>query len=232
MARLFAKANPDNISLSGHFGDPAALTLYAVIKASARDTNGSEIISLGDVVTMRLGGSGQLDGVYYNGGYNSLFSGTNVQTGAYKRCGYSVASGNQEIYVDGVQKATDTVAGAPSYTIGANTLIGKHGNGGTLNDMDGDIAELAVWNRRLTADEHAMLGAKLLSPLFIPSGLLFYLPMIRDIKDLRSATALTVNGTTVSDHPRIIYPKNFRLVPFAAAAAPTFKSRLGLLGVG
>lgn len=230
MARLFAKANPDNISFTGHLGDPSAITVAAWIKASARDTSGSEIISLGDSVIMRLGGSGQLDGIYYDGAYESLFSGTSVQTGVYVHCCYSVSDGAQEIYTNGASRATATAAGAPAYTVGANTFIGKHGNGGTNNDMDGDIAELAVWNRVLSDDEVAILGADRFSPAFIPNGLIFYLPMIRDIKDLKAATSLTINGTTVSDHPRIIYPSNYNIAPFTAVAAGT--SVKDIIGMG
>jgi hypothetical protein len=109
------------------------------------------------------------------------------------------SSTSRTAYLDGVAGTVNTgsnLNGTPDNTcIGARyatTFGGFH---------PGDIAEAAIWNVSLTAAEIAAM-AKGVSPRLIrPTARVFYAPLIRDVLDLRGR-ALTVTGTTVSDHPR------------------------------
>lgn len=121
---------------------------------------------------------------------------------------FSSTTNNPLWYQDGVSQ-TVTEAIAPSGTAGyasddGTLTIGAYDDG-SAEYADGKIAELAIWNRELTAAEAAILGIGF-SPLFIPNGLVFYAPMIRGLQDLKSGNVGTATNAVVYPHPRIIYP--------------------------
>jgi hypothetical protein len=95
------------------------------------------------------------------------------------------------------ENPTGSFAAATAYN------IGRRGGDG-LEDFDGKVAEVAYWNRALSAAEIASL-AKGLSPNCVWGGLKFYSHLIRDIRDDAGALPLSTTGTTVFAHPRIIY---------------------------
>lgn len=112
------------------------------------------------------------------------------------------------IYVDGAS-VTVTENVAPSGTANTNTdayVIGNRTNDNARN-WAGDLCEFAVWDRILTATEVDAIGADGYSPLFYPSSLVEYVPLIRDISS-RKLAAPTSSGTVVQVHPRIIYPSS------------------------
>jgi hypothetical protein len=109
------------------------------------------------------------------------------------------------IYLNGTEIA--------SYFTGVNgdtptALTGLWSVGGRPEDdtrnFDGQIAEVGLWNRVLTAAEIALL-ANAYSPVLIPNSLLFYTDLIRNTANRRGAAASTVDGTTVNPHPRVIH---------------------------
>ena len=81
-----------------------------------------------------------------------------------------------------------------------NTTLGAYFNG--------SIAEAGVWNVALNSDEIASLSKGFPCRLVRPSALQFYSRLIRNVMDIRNAVTLSElgTGTTVSEHPRIIYP--------------------------
>ena len=96
-----------------------------------------------------------------------------------------------------------------------NTPSGSWSAGGRIFDDIRNVAmrhaELAVWNRVLSAAEIAIL-ADGYSPLFINNSLVFYPQsgMVRETpNDYISGNAATLDGTTVIEHPPgIIYPSS------------------------
>jgi hypothetical protein len=75
----------------------------------------------------------------------------------------------------------------------------------TSQSLNGDLAEVAIWDTNLNTDEINALS-KGFKPFRIrPQSLWLYVPFIRDVHDLRAARTLTLTGnalTTVS-HPRV-----------------------------
>lgn len=70
----------------------------------------------------------------------------------------------------------------------------------------GDIAEVAVWwNTNLTAAGFAALAAGFSPRAVRAASLVHYLPLVNDATDFCKSPYPTVVGTTVTDHPRIIY---------------------------
>ena len=87
-----------------------------------------------------------------------------------------------------------------------NVSVGMMRDSSPDQEMSGDLAEAAVWDVALTDAEVAILAAGY-SPLFVrPQSLIFYAPLIRGLNDKVGGLTLTADGTTVSAHPRIIYP--------------------------
>lgn len=123
------------------------------------------------------------------------------------------------IYLNGVSQ-TVVIGTTPSGTRTDNAEVYNIGNRGDNNNRNwgGDLAEFAIWDRILSDGEAAALG-KGYSPLFLLQGLVEYVPMVRDLVSRKNA-APTATGTTISVHPRIIYPSAVQARRFSTAAAP------------
>jgi hypothetical protein len=145
-------------------------------------------------------------------------------TGAWQHVCVTFLAGSStgiRLYVNGVEDAN-----SPSSSIGitnsgasANVQLQIGNAHDFTRDIDGKLAEVAGWNRVLSAEEIAAL-AKGFSPKFFP-GLAFYAPLVRDDADVVSGTDASVNGTpSVFPHPPIIYPSRPLAVSPAAPAAP------------
>lgn len=93
----------------------------------------------------------------------------------------------------------------------------------------GHIAEAAIWDltnwgandaAREAAFEKALESlAAGYSPLFYQLGLVAHWNLVRDINDKVGSFSLTASGTTVSNHPAIIYPAPTQ-VNYTTAAVP------------
>jgi len=91
--------------------------------------------------------------------------------------------------------------------------------------INGRISDLAIWPTRALTLAEATLLCKFYSPLVVRRGLGFYLPAIRDWRDLIGGVPESGGpGAQVYPHPRIIYPKRQQIISAAptAAAAVTF----------
>lgn len=70
--------------------------------------------------------------------------------------------------------------------------------------LDGNIAEVGMWNVALTTDEIASLAKGMTCNLVRPQSLVFYAPLIRNLQDVRGGLTLTNNNTaTVANHPQV-----------------------------
>lgn len=86
--------------------------------------------------------------------------------------------------------------GAQYYSSGS--LNFPWGNGGT-----GEIAELGVWNVALTDAEVLSLAAGFSPRLVRPQSLVIYMPLVRDVIDLKGRAFSVVGSPAVSSHHRI-----------------------------
>lgn len=116
-------------------------------------------------------------------------------------------------YLDGsLVTTTDVVTPTGSITTGQDQYR-FGGNFAGASDVNATIAEFAMWNRALNADEAMGLGNPndAYAPTFYPNGLIFYTPFLRNdgttTRELRNGLNGTISGNpTVSTHPRIKYP--------------------------
>lgn len=74
--------------------------------------------------------------------------------------------------------------------------------------FSGRIAELCVWNAALASAEIASLAKGFNPRLIRPQSIVYFNRLINESQDIRGGLTLTNIGlaTTVSEHPRIIYP--------------------------
>jgi hypothetical protein len=72
------------------------------------------------------------------------------------------------------------------------------------NFFTGQLAEFAIWNAALTVGEINSLAQGFKPPRIRPQSLLYYVPLVRDVHELRSGIPFTaVNAPVVFDHPRV-----------------------------
>lgn len=162
----------------------------------------------------------------WNNSGNARWSITNPDTAWHNHVityDYTATTNDPIWYIDGAsQTVTEraTPTGTPGYADDDGVLrIGAYYDG-SGEYWDGKIAEFAIWNRILTATEAAILGAGF-SPLFIPNGLVFYSPLMRNTQDIKGGNVGTVTNAVVFPHPRIIYPGSYQRYPGVTAAPST-----------
>jgi len=111
------------------------------------------------------------------------------------------ATNSRLSYLDGSAGTVNTGNATVTFN---QLLIAATTNASPTNHFNGDLADVAVWDVALTADEITSL-AKGFKPCRIrPQSLRTYVPLIRNIQDLRGVVSLTAtNGPTVADHPRV-----------------------------
>jgi hypothetical protein len=159
--RGFVRSNGvDYITVAGLMGSPSNLTLSVWINLASLDTGGAEFISLGDYASVRQDNTGILGYFYDGGAWDNTFSYTNAVGTGWRYVVYSrdAVGKTQKLYVDGVQIASSAFTNSISFSgTGANTFIGKHGNGQTGFSFDGTMDEARVSQ---TARSSAWVGTE------------------------------------------------------------------------
>ena len=143
---------------------PANVTLSAWVNLTGVDTNGAEVISLGDHLTLRLFSNGLYGSMWNGSSYNTVFaSATMLNTGWHQvAVSFDNASKALDVYLDGNVVATATASHSIGWTgLGANSFIGKQGNGATNCNYTGLIDDARIYSRVLTAGEVAALASDL-----------------------------------------------------------------------
>ncbi len=129
------------------------------------------------------------------------------------------------MFVDGV-KETVSEPSSPSGTRQALSSTMRIGNRGNQDrSFDGEISELAIWNR-LLSDAEGIAVTNGFSPLFFPEGLVFYAPLIRETLDYAGGVTLTLTGTTVATHPSTIYPARATVPIFVVTDQPQLRKQI------
>lgn len=126
------------------------------------------------------------------------------------------------LYVDGVSVAFTEDATPLGSRLTGDDSITCGANSGLSNDYDGRAGEFAFWDRVLTADEVAALGSSRLSPLLVPSQLVWYAPAIRELNEWMqggNASLNIGNDASVIEHPPMVYPSSSHM-SFPTGSAP------------
>jgi hypothetical protein len=116
------------------------------------------------------------------------------------------AINSRQVFFNGTGSAVNTGSATPS---GINRLnISGAYAPSLVAFFAGGLAEVVVWNAALTATEISGLASGFNPRLIRPQNIVYFNRLINESMDIRGGLALTNIGgaTTVSTHPRIIYP--------------------------
>ncbi len=157
-----------------------------------------------------------------DGFQQALSDGTLNTSQEYVVGGYTdIANDTIRCYIDGSPQTEANVTFGNAVfntgTPGSNNAIGANLTGPSQY-IDGTIAELGIWDVKLTDAEFLIL-ANHYSPLFVrPQNLVSYWRLIRGIDDEILGIVGSNNNTTVVAHPSVIYPANmWPIKPVVAA---------------
>ena len=108
--------------------------------------------------------------------------------------------------VDGGQIGT-TITTSQNYNrVNSDNLnIGRGVFGFGSTWLNAQLSEIGIWKAGLTDNEIASLSKGFTPDQIRPQSLTFYLPLVRNVQDLRDAKSITnTNGATPATHPRVI----------------------------
>ena len=128
-------------------------------------------------------------------------------TGAWTHaCAVGVSATNRSVYINGGSVGTNVTSSTPTsldtFSIGVSAISVPFGY------MSGDIAEAAIWNVALAAEDVARLALALDPRMVRPQGLVAYWPLIGRYSpeiDRRGGLGLTVSGAVAAVHPRMFH---------------------------
>lgn len=129
----------------------------------------------------------------------------------FHACAVEYSSASRAVLLNGGSKVADTTSLVPSGINRASIGLRDHSGNDQAwaNDAlaaTGQIAEAAYWNIALTDDEIAAL-AEGFSPLLIrPQSLVAFIPLVRDVADVKGNAFAIVGSLTVADHCRVYLP--------------------------
>jgi hypothetical protein len=150
-------------SMPGSLRPSQELTLSVWYRATAVDSGGSELISLGNNTLMRVRAN-DLDvskrvpnGA--TGAYARCFGGvTNHLDGNWHHVATVIDASTVTVYFDGVQVCQLMNVQPLLYDRGADLFVGRHGEGQETFDFSGNIDEVRVYTRALSPDRIAALA--------------------------------------------------------------------------
>ena len=107
---------------------------------------------------------------------------------------------SRNAYVDTTASTTNPLS--RSVTTEISIRIGRRALG---NPFTGQLAEFAIWNAALNDSEINSLAKGFKPPRIRPQSLLYYVPLVRNVQEVRSGITFTAsaNAPTVYDHPRV-----------------------------
>jgi hypothetical protein len=213
-SRLFDAANPDSIEnqvTAVVSNEP--FTFAAWVYPTSFATT-STIVSIGSGASSgeswRLGidtsGQGFVDKLFTGAspsGVSRMASAMTVNTWN-QLTGVFTSDTSRTVWQNASAATVDTTS-VTDFTVNRTSIGIQAGNLSAPRPAAARIAEVAIWNIALSSDDINALSKGFSPQLVRPQNLVLYVPLIRNVGDLRNSLALTTTGTTVADHPRILY---------------------------
>lgn len=107
-------------------------------------------------------------------------------------------------YIDGLSATISSVPTNLTQTASMTSQVfGGRPAAGDVEYFDGDLANIAIYDKCLTADQLKALSKNFFASKIQRSNLKFFAPLIRDLIDLIGNYSLTNTNTSVATHPRI-----------------------------
>lgn len=238
MARNFAGGSDSvDCGSSSKLNPTGAMTIHA--RAKLNSTSGAWIVARDDNALGRAYSFGHQAGSYQIQVNGTPVGGGTLSVGIwYSLCAVNDGSGNWTLYVNGISGGTGSPGNCPSTT--GQTCIGRRTYAGLNENFVGDIADVAIWNTSLRLADVISLARGFSSTLISPASLVFNVPLIRDVVDLRGNSTISITGTAIATHPAVIMPRRRNSIGTFTGVSPPPPpvivayqvSKLALLGVG
>ena len=106
------------------------------------------------------------------------------------------------------QTVTEQAAPSGSLTTHAEAWVIGNRKSDTARCWDGMLWDFAIWSRLLSDDEMTLVTNGH-SPLWMPNGLVCYVPMIGTENVDYYNTAPTITGTAIQAHAGVLYPRGW-----------------------
>jgi hypothetical protein len=118
-------------------------------------------------------------------------------------CAVVAGAASRIVYRDGGSPGSNEVS-ITLDQLNSTQIGGRISNATPQLFFSGGLAEIAIWNAALTADEAKSLAKGFKPSRVRPQSLVLYMPAVRSIADIRSGAVFTNNnGATVANHPRV-----------------------------
>lgn len=219
MARSFTAASSQKLAVGANGPTGGTFSIFAWLNGTVNDSGYHTIYNDGSHGWWMF--SGKLDWVG-----TSELRGSNILTnGQWTHCGWTSDGTTLNGYFAGALDPSGSVG--QTLPTGANTGIGGH----TSEYWDGQIAELAIWNAVLTANEITALAAGVLPWDVRPGSLTWYTP----IWGLHSPEINLVQGAfypTLSNAPPQANHAPVTTITKKARAAPLIQTGGGTFNPG
>ncbi|HKX73256.1 MAG TPA: LamG-like jellyroll fold domain-containing protein [Candidatus Saccharimonadales bacterium] len=123
-------------------------TAEAMVKTLATDTEGSEIMSMGNNWMVRLLPDGNVDFTFNSNltWQHLTTTGVNIKDGLWHHIAVTKTGTTLKVYIDGINKGMAENAATIGYIYGDNFIVGAHGSGNDAYNFNGAIDEVRVWS--------------------------------------------------------------------------------------
>jgi hypothetical protein len=137
---------------------PAAVTISAWCLATTTDTDRSEIVSGGDSYILYITKTGVGAGRRQVGTWSDVTATASVLDGKWHHLAATIDAEALKVFVDGTFMGAEAAEGALTYDVGTDLWLGRYGYGTRPRDFEGNLDDVALYGRVLTADEIADLA--------------------------------------------------------------------------
>lgn len=176
----------------------AAQRILSISSATGGD-RWSLLVGATDVITMQVGASNS---------FLSLSTTNTVTTGTWHHVAGSwntTANQPQQVWIDGVKSGPTSSNRTPVAGNLTRTLLGSTYVSSSLTQyLNGRIAEAGIWSVVLNDAEVTSLYRGFKPSAVRPDKLALYLPLVREVQDVRAGLSFTNNATAVAVHPKRI----------------------------
>lgn len=176
----------------------AAQRILSISSATGND-RWSLLVGATDVITMQVGASNS---------FLSLSTTNTVTTGTWHHVAGSwntTANQPQQVWIDGVKSGPTSSNRTPVAGNLTRTLLGSTYVSSSLTQyLNGRIAEAGIWSVVLNDAEVTSLSKGFRPSLVRPDKLSLYMPLIREVQDVRGGLSFSNNATAVGIHPKRI----------------------------
>jgi hypothetical protein len=138
---------------------PAAVTLSAWVMATSTDTDRSEVVSGGDSYILYITSTGIGAGRRKVGTWSDVVASVpTVLDGKWHHLAATIDAEALKVFFDGQFVGAQADAGPITYDVGTDLWLGRYGFGTRARDFEGNLDEVAIYDRVLSSDEIADLA--------------------------------------------------------------------------